>query len=276
MIILDGKAINEKRGAELAKKVSALSVVPHLVILQIGNRPESNVYVEQKISFGTKIGAKVSVNKFDESVSTEDVLKKVEELNMEDSVHGILLQLPVPDAIDSESILNAILPNKDVDGLSAQNIRRLATNNPDCMVPATAKGILSLLEEYDISVRGKNVVIVGRSLLVGKSTALLLSNNDATVTLCHTKTEDLVSFTKNADILIVATGNQSFITKEYLGQGQVVVDVGITAVGDRQLKGDVDFEGVKDVVSAISPVPGGVGPMTVLSLFENLYKSALR
>lgn len=276
MIILDGREINEKRGKVMAEKISSSGIVPFLIIIQIGNKPESNVYVEQKVIFGKKIGAKVEVFKFDDSVKTEEVVKKVEEFNNDPKINGIILQLPVPENIDSEIILNTILPNKDVDGLSAKNFRRLATNNPDCLVPATANGILSILNEYNIPVSGKNVVIVGRSLLVGKSTALLFSNNDATVTLCHTKTEDLPSFTKKADIIVVATGIPNLITKEHISNNQTIIDVGISALGDRRVVGDVDFDSIKDLVYAISPVPGGIGPMTVLSLFENLLKTTLK
>lgn len=275
-MILNGKEINQKRAQVLQEQIAASSVIPHLVIIQIGDRAESNVYVQQKTVFGEKIGAHVTVHKLPESITTEDVVAVVRECNHKEDIHGIILQLPIPEHLNVETILNAIDPTKDVDGLSATNIRRIATNNHEGIVPATAKGILTLLQEYDISVEGKHVVIVGRSLLVGKSTALLMSNNNATVTLCHSKTKDLPEVTRQADILIVATGVPDLITKDFVHKDQIIIDVGITAAGGKRVVGDVAFEEVGDLVAGISPVPGGVGPMTVLSLFENLLKTALK
>lgn len=273
MIILDGRKINTERAEEMKEKISSLSIKPHLVIVQIGHRPESNIYVGQKVAFGKKIGADVTVHNLEEGVSTEEVVSDIKKFNEDQAVHGIILQLPVPEDVDVEEVLNSISPEKDVDGLSANNIRRLATNSPKGNIPATAKGVTTLLREYDIDVAGKNIAVVGRSLLVGKTLSLLLTNLDATVTLCHSKTANLSSVTKNSDIVIVATGQPNLITKDHVKEGQVIVDVGITSIGDRQITGDVSFEEVKDVVYAISPVPGGVGPMTVLSLFENVLKN---
>lgn len=275
MIILDGKEVNTKRAKGLKEKVASSSVVPHLVIIQVGDNAESNVYIGQKVKFGERIGAKVTVEKLQENVTTHDIINVIHDFNNNPEVHGIILQLPVPDGLELEEILNSISPEKDVDGLSATNIRRLATNDPRGIVPATAKGVVTLLKEHDVPMKGKHVVIVGRSLLVGKSAGLLFLNNDATVTICHRYTEDLKPYTTTADILVVAVGKPNLITRDHVKEGQVIVDVGITALGDgdKKITGDVDFEEVKDIVSAISPVPGGVGPMTVLSLFENLLRN---
>lgn len=271
-MIISGKEIQQKRLNPLLKKVAKLEHKPVLVILQIGDNKESQVYINQKIAFGKKIGIPVEFYQLESTVTLEFIQKLISDFNNDDDIGGIIVQLPLPKKLQKFQfeILDSIDPLKDVDGLTSTNIKKLLSNEKG-IVPATAKGVLTMLEESKIEVSGKNIVIVGRSLLVGRSLAQLLLNKDATVTICHSKTKDLTSITKKADIIISATGSPKLITKSHVSKGQTVIDVGTTSV-DGLLKGDVDFEKVSKIVAHISPVPGGVGPMTVLSLFENLIK----
>ena len=281
-LILDGKKVRDSIADRLKKRVEALSVKPHLVIIQIGKNDESSTYIRQKNNFALRIGAVVTHHQLEESIEEGELLQKIAELNLDKKVHGILVQMPIPKTLDKNKIIEAIEPGKDVDGLQSKNIKMLWENQSQGFLPATTRGILSILDFYNISVAGKHVVVVGRSTLVGKPTALALLNRNATVTLCHSKSENLSQITKSAVILIVAAGVPYFITKEFVHKDQVVVDVGINLIDgtkledelpERKLVGDVDFENVKDSVSVISPVPGGVGPMTVASLFENLIEA---
>lgn len=267
--ILDGKVVQEKIAKDLMAKISGLDPKPKLVIIQIGNVPESTVYIGRKIKFGEKIGALVEHVKFPNDVTQKDVVKKIEDLNHDDFVHGIIVQLPIPSTLFKNQIIEAISPLKDVDGLTSTNIKMLWEEDTLGHVPATTKGMLTLLSFYKIAVNGKKVVVIGRSSLVGKPTAIYFLNNNATVSVCHSKTTNLVAETKSADIIISAVGKPGLITKDHVKKGQVIIDVG-TTVEDGKLKGDVDYENVKDIVSAISPVPGGIGPLTVASLFQNL------
>lgn len=281
-LILDGKIVRAGVEKTLKADIAGFSVPPKLAIVQIGNREDSNAYIAQKKKCADSVGAHVDHIHFDEAVRTLDVVRRIEELNKDENIHGIILQLPVPSHIDPQDIIEAIDPRKDVDGLTSKNLKLLWTHKESGFVPATAKGILSLLDYYKIPLVGKKVVVVGRSVLVGKPVALLMLNRGATVTICHSGTLDLKKETILADILIIATGKENLIGREHVCSGQVVIDVGINVVSGKSLEeeiegkklvGDVDFEKVKDVVSAISPVPGGVGPMTVISLFENLLKA---
>jgi methylenetetrahydrofolate dehydrogenase (NADP+)/methenyltetrahydrofolate cyclohydrolase len=275
MIILDGKQLGQKIASQLKEAISVLKddnvKIPHLIIIQIGNNPASNVYVGRKVKFAENIGATVHVEKFSETVQTEELIEYIKEQNSNDNVTGMILQLPIPEAIDLAKVLNSIDPQKDVDGLGATNIHGLVKNDGNFLVPATTKGVIRLLQENNIEIVGKDVVVVGRSLLVGKSMALNFINHDATVTLCHKETKDLVKHTRDADILVVATGQKGLITSDHVNSGQIIIDVGISVV-DGQIYGDVNREDVKEV-AGLSPVPGGVGPMTVASLFENLLEA---
>jgi len=302
--ILSGKIVNEKIAKELKTEISrrsspssgAKGSKPKLVIIQVGDLPESNAYIARKIAFGEKIGAIVDHQKFPQDITQEKLITMISKLNTDSSVTGIIVQMPLPKHLDKDEIIESIKPQKDVDGLTSQNIKKLWENKNGAIIPATTKGVLSLLSYYKIPVSRQKVVIVGRSSLVGKPTLLAFLNNDATVTVCHKATKNLPEQTKSADILVVATGKPNLIGKEHVTKGQVVVDVGINVISQtqnselrtqnstkpeveptsRQLIGDVDFDGVKNIVAAISPVPGGIGPMTVASLFENLldaYKS---
>ncbi|HSX19176.1 MAG TPA: bifunctional 5,10-methylenetetrahydrofolate dehydrogenase/5,10-methenyltetrahydrofolate cyclohydrolase [Candidatus Saccharimonadales bacterium] len=278
--MLDGKSVRDKIAVELTAQIAKLDQKPELVIFQIGDVAESNTYIGQKIKFGEKIGAVVTLVKLPEDISQAEVIKEVEAKNQDETVNGIIVQLPIPKTLDKEEIIQTIDPKKDVDGQNSKTLK-LLMEGKDCFIPATTQGVLTLLEHYKISLAGKHAVIVGRSTLVGKPTALAFLNKDATVTIAHSKTENLKQETRNADILIVAIGKPKMITKEFVKAGQVVIDVGINVVDQSsetrdqrpekpKLVGDVDFENVKDIVEAITPVPGGVGPMTVASLFQNL------
>jgi methylenetetrahydrofolate dehydrogenase (NADP+)/methenyltetrahydrofolate cyclohydrolase len=274
-LILNGKIARDALAEELSAKIKKCEQAPMLVIIQVGDRADSNSYIRQKKLFAERIGAKIVHRVYPEKASQDEILKEIEKNNKDKNIDGIIVQMPLPVHLDKQLLIEAVDPHKDVDGLTLRNAAHLYSNNPDGFVPATAQGIVSLLHFYNIPIEGKHVVVVGRSALVGKPTALALLNLNATVTLAHKYTEHLQTITKSADILIVAIGDPLFITQEYISPGQVVVDVGINAV-DGALRGDVAFTEAEPIVAAISPVPGGVGPMTVLSLFQNLYTAYLK
>ncbi len=290
--ILDGKIVRDSILNNLKSQISNLKSKPKLVIIQVGDNPESNTYIGQKIKFGEKIGAIAELKKFPADISQESLTSNLLTLNSDPAVHGIIIQIPIPKHLDQDKLIDLINWRKDIDGLSAISLKLLSEGNPAGYIPATTKGVLTLLDHYKIPITGKKVVIIGRSFLVGKPTALAMLNRDATVTICHSKTENLGKETKNADILIVAIGKPNFIGREHVSKNQVVIDVGInviekgqalsqaetkekdlTLIKPRTLVGDVNFDEVSKIVSAITPVPGGVGPMTVASLFENLLEA---
>lgn len=299
--ILDGRVVRDQIAKNLEKEItlrvkSPQGRRPKLVIIQVGDLPESNTYIRQKILFGEKIGALVKLQKFDEKISQKELISQLSILNSQLDTHGIIVQMPISKHLDKDQIIDSIDPQKDVDGLTAINLKILCENKPQGYIPATTKGILTLLDYYKIPIAGKNVVVVGRSSLVGKPTALAFLNQDATVTICHRETRNLKLETRNADILVVAVGKANLITKDHVNKNQVVIDVGInvfqnkvdpssrinlvekpeTEPADYRLVGDVDFDNVKSKVAAITPVPGGIGPMTVASLFENLLEAYRR
>ncbi|MFZ2038967.1 MAG: bifunctional 5,10-methylenetetrahydrofolate dehydrogenase/5,10-methenyltetrahydrofolate cyclohydrolase [Minisyncoccia bacterium] len=273
--ILDGKVVRNKIMADLKKKISDFNLSPNLAIIKIGDNPDSDIYVKMKIDFAKKIGAKAQVVSFSEKkVTQEMLLAEIEKLNNDKKVNGIIVQSPLPSPLNWAEAVEKVVPEKDVDGLCSANVKKLLDNDKTALIPATARGILSLLNYYKIPIKDKKVVVMGRSALVGKPVATLMTNNGAKVTVCHSQTIDPDKITREADILIVAIGKSELIGAEYVKSGQVVIDVGISTIinsdGTRKVHGDVDFDSVKNIVSAISPVPGGVGPMTVASLFENL------
>ena len=286
MKILDGRKLRDHIKDKLKKEVGLLKNKPSLAIIQVGERVESNAYIASKKKFAEVIGVGVIHKKFKEEIETKEIIAEIEKLNVNKEISGILVQLPIPEKLDRECIMNAILPSKDVDGLGPVNVKKLFDGNPEAILPATTKGILTLLEKNDISIHGKNVLVIGRSSLVGKPTALACLMRDATVTIAHSKTQNLEKYTKTADIIIVAAGKKKLLTPSHVLPHQVIIDVGINPdfvlnekeislalqdeIPNRILVGDVDFENIKDKVQAISPVPGGVGPMTVASLFENV------
>jgi methylenetetrahydrofolate dehydrogenase (NADP+) / methenyltetrahydrofolate cyclohydrolase len=272
MILLSGTIVRDKIKAELADAVSLLPYVPELAIVQVGDNAESSIYIGQKKRFGEAVGIPVRHVALPAEATEEDLLRRILALNADISVGGIIVQLPLPAHMDARHVLDAIHPSKDVDGLGTQQIGSFHAGNPHALVPATARGIMSILDFYEVSLVGKHVVVVGRSDLVGKPVAMLCLRRNATVTICHSRTESLADITRTADVLIVAAGVQGLITREHVREGQVVVDVGIHRT-EGGLRGDVDFDAVKDIVSAITPVPGGVGPLTVTSLFQNFLET---
>lgn len=269
MKILDGKKVRDIISLKIKDELNKIKAKPKLVIIQVGDDERSTIYVRQKKIFGEKLGFEVEHINLDKDIKEEDLISKIEVLNSEETVNGIIVQLPLPKSFDVYKVLDNINPEKDVDGLNSINTAKLFRNESLSFIPATTKGILSLLDFYNIDVSGKKVVVVGRSLLVGRPTVFSMLNRNATVTICHSKTSNLKEEIKSSDIVIVAVGKPNLITEDFVKEGQIVIDVGITKVGDKLL-GDVDFESVSKKVEAITPVPGGIGPMTVVSLFENL------
>ena len=265
---IDGKIISTKIKEELKAEIKTYMIKPCLAVIQIVNDEASNVYISAKQKACSEVGIYLKHIKFDENSREIEIINKIIELNNDEYVHGILLQLPIPEKFNEEKLINYISRNKDVDGLTDINVGKLITNKK-CLVSCTPQGIIKLLEESGVSIPGKNVVIVGRSKLVGKPLISLFLNNDATVTVCHSKTNNLKDFTKNADILVVAVGKKHLITEDMVKKDSVVIDVGINRI-DGKLYGDVDYENVKNKVSLITPVPGGVGPMTVAMLLCNV------
>ncbi len=271
MKLIDGKRIKNEILDELKKEVANLKEKPHLVVIQVGNNEASNVYIKQKAKMAEYVGYEYNHLKLDESITEEELLKEIDKLNNDNSVHGILVQMPIPKHIDTNKIQNAVLPEKDVDGLSDMNAGMLF-HGKDALYSCTPYGVMELLKRYNIQVEGKHAVVVGRSNLVGKPMSTMLTNAGATVTLCHSKTKDLAKHTKKADILIVTVGKPKLITRDMVRRGTVVIDVGINRL-ETGLCGDVDFDMVKDKCSYITPVPGGVGPMTVAMLAANVLKA---
>ncbi|MFA6554580.1 MAG: bifunctional 5,10-methylenetetrahydrofolate dehydrogenase/5,10-methenyltetrahydrofolate cyclohydrolase [Candidatus Paceibacterota bacterium] len=278
-IILDGKKTRDEAIPELAKRVTELSFVPSLVIIQVGERADSTSFIKSKKSFAEKIGVNTKHIQVPENIKQDELVDIIKKNNEDASVNGIIVQLPLPSEIDRDVVIDTILPNKDVDALTAHNVKRWLDGNENAIMPATARGIRELLRKYKIGLSGKKVVVVGRSTLVGKPITAMCLDENATVTVCHSKTPDLAKETQSADVVIVAVGKQGLIKAEHVKAGQIIIDVGINTVEgkklddeipNKKLYGDVDFENVVGKVSAITPVPGGVGPMTVLSLFENL------
>lgn len=268
-MILDGKKLSEVIAERLAKRIKKMCRKPKLVIVQIGNREDSNIYIRNKKNFGQKIGAFVIHKKYPESVKEESVVKDIKKYNTNSSINGIIVQLPLSSNFNTGNVVDAIEPKKDVDGLTSKNTK-LLFDGKEVFLGATTKGIITLLEYYKVKLSGKKVVIVGQSTLVGKPTMLALLNRGSTVTVCNQSTKNLKEETKRADILIVAVGVRNLITKNHVSKNQIIVDIGINAITDGKITGDVDYKNVQKMVKAITPVPGGVGPVTVASLFENL------
>lgn len=271
MTILDGKKIKEDKIGELKKEISLLERKPGIAVIQIGDDTASNVYINSKEKCANELGCNFKHIKFDENTSEEDILKKIDDLNNDSNIDGILVQMPISKHLNSSIIQNRIVYTKDIDGLTDINAG-LLVHNKDSFIPCTPKGIMEILRYYNIEVKGKHVVIVGRSELVGRPLMSLMLNSNATVTICHSYTHDLKSITKKADILVVAVGKKNMIDSSMIKEGCIVIDVGINRENGR-LCGDVDFEDTKEKCSYITPVPGGVGQTTVLSLYQNLLKA---
>jgi len=281
--ILNGRIVQAEIKQKLERICHRLKRSPHLVILQVGARLESNLYIRKKQEFGEQIGAKVTHARYPETIAEKKLISEIVNFNNDSGVHGIIVQIPLPKKLNVARILNTVAPAKDVDGLSAVNLQTAWQNRNNGFRPATACGVLALLNYYKVPLAGREVVVVGRSALVGKPIALACLNMGATVTICHRQTNNLSGVTRRADILIVATGSPGLITQKSVRAGQVIIDVGINVlpmgklsseIGRRKVVGDVVFEKVAPIVKAISPVPGGVGPLTIASLFENLFTAA--
>lgn len=271
MELLDGKALANDILDKLSLKVKQLDTVPNLVVIQVGNDPASSVYVRNKERTAECVGIKSETIKLSEHITQDELLEIIDKYNNFTDVNGILVQLPLPKHIDEQVILEAISPVKDVDGFHPLNVGKLNIGQKQ-MIPSTPAGIMELLKSNQIELEGKHVVIVGRSNIVGKPLAHLLLEANATVTIAHSRTKDLKHLTKLADILVVAVGQPELITKDYVKTGAVVIDVGINRTKSG-LKGDVDFNSVKSKVAAITPVPGGVGPMTIAMLMNQTYQA---
>ncbi len=280
--ILDGKIISQQIKDAVRKKLTSLQVKPGLTVIFVGSDPASQTYVENKAKACREIGIRSEILRYPITTKKEELIAKIEELNSDPQTHGILLQLPLPGDLNAfeQYILESILPEKDVDGLHPMNIGRFMNNkyvpsDNTVLLPCTPYGVIRLFQAYNILIVGRRVVIIGRSNLVGKPLGMLFLAENATVTFCHSKTLNLKNITKQADILVSAVGIPKFIDASYIKQNAVVVDIGFN-YRDNQLVGDVDYESVAKVASAITPVPGGVGPMTVAILMENVWKAYQR
>lgn len=274
-VILDGKRIAQEIQEELSLKVKQLKekgIVPGVAVIRVGEDPSSLIYVRNKKKKAEEVGIYFEEHTLKENTSQEKLIKLIARLNSDSRIQGIVLQLPLPGHLDEKRILERISPDKDVDGFHPLNMGKLLKGDPS-FIPATPRGIVELLDRYKIPLEGKGAVIVGRSDIVGKPLAFLLLSRDATVTICHTKTKDLNLITKEADILVAALGKPEFIKEGMVKEGAVVIDVGINRVGNRVV-GDVDFERIKEKASRITPVPGGVGPMTIVMLLKNVLEAA--
>ncbi|MCW1930225.1 MAG: bifunctional methylenetetrahydrofolate dehydrogenase/methenyltetrahydrofolate cyclohydrolase FolD [Candidatus Kerfeldbacteria bacterium] len=265
--ILSGTGLAAQIRRELKEAIEESKVQPGLAVVLVGQDPASRIYVKFKTQASEEVGIYLETVELPEDISQKKLLKVIARLNKSKDIHGILVQLPLPRHLDTYEVIEAIDPAKDVDGFHSENVGWLSIGEPRLM-PATTKGIMTLLEANDIELAGKHVVMVGASNIVGKPTAMALLNKNATVTICHKLTEDLKAHTKHADILITATGVPKLITPDMVKEGVVIVDAGITRY-EGKVVGDVDFEAVMDKASYITPVPGGVGPMTVVSLLQN-------
>ena len=275
MNLIDGKALAAKMQAELKVKVDKLKEadnVPGLAVILVGEDPASQIYVRNKARQATAIGLNSSVVRLPETVSEQELLDLIEQYNQSEQWHGILVQLPLPEHISEEKVLLAIDPEKDVDGFHPMNMGRLWSGNP-LMIPSTPAGIMEMFREYDVELSGKRAVVIGRSNIVGKPMAQLLMMADATVTIAHSKTENLRELTKEADVLVVAIGRDRMIKAEDVKEGAVVIDVGINVQENGKLCGDVDFNEAKEVAGYITPVPGGVGLMTRAMLMKNILEA---
>jgi methylenetetrahydrofolate dehydrogenase (NADP+)/methenyltetrahydrofolate cyclohydrolase len=270
--ILDGKQCSEKRLELIKERIEEEGLYPRLATVIVGNDPASKMYVRMKHRACEQVGIGSIGIELSDTVNTEKVLESVRRLNDDTDINGILVQLPLPGQVNAEQVIAAVSPAKDVDGFHPENLGLLFSGRPH-FTPCTPTGIMTLLAEYHIPVAGTRAVVAGRSIDVGRPMAALLTNADATVTVCHSKTKDLPEELKRADILVSAIGKAHFIRQEMVKPGAVVIDVGINQMGGK-LVGDVDFERVKEIASAITPVPGGVGPMTIATLMENTYRAA--
>ena len=275
--IIDGKlvsrSIRENLTLQIEEFKTKTGITPGLAVIMVGDNPASAVYVRNKHKACTEVGIKSYQIELPSETSEEELLLKIDELNRDDNVHGILVQLPLPKHINEEKVINRISPEKDVDAFHPVNVGKIMIGNYS-FLPCTPAGIMELLAYYNVEISGKRCVVIGRSNIVGKPMALLLLEKHGTVTVCHSRTKNLADITKEADILVVAIGKATFLTADMVKEGAVVIDVGINRLPDGKLCGDVDFDNVSSVASFITPVPGGVGPMTITMLLKNTLTAA--
>jgi len=274
--LIDGKRISNEIKEELKKEVEEIVKIgeraPGLAVVIVGENPASKVYVRSKVRTCESLGLHSEKYTLEEDVTEEELLKLIEKLNEKEAIDGILVQLPLPKHIDEDKVIEAIAPNKDVDGFSPVNLGKLITGKCE-FNPCTPYGIMELLKRYEIELSGKDVVIVGRSNIVGKPLSIMMTNESATVTLCHSRTKDIKAKTLEADIVVVAVGIEKFLKEDMVKEGSIVIDVGINRDSNGKLCGDVDFDQVSKKTKLITPVPGGVGPMTIAMLMKNTVKS---
>ncbi|NQP36428.1 bifunctional methylenetetrahydrofolate dehydrogenase/methenyltetrahydrofolate cyclohydrolase [Streptococcus suis] len=279
MTIIDGKALAAKMQAALAEKTAQLKaekgLIPGLVVILVGENPASQVYVRNKERSALAAGFKSEVVRVPDTISEKELLALIERYNQDSEWHGILVQLPLPAHISEEKVLLAIDPDKDVDGFHPTNMGKFWSGHP-VMIPSTPAGIMEMFKEYQIELEGKTAVVIGRSNIVGKPMAQLLLDANATVTIAHSRTKNLPELARQADILVVAIGRGHFVTKDFVKPGAVVIDVGMNRDANGKLIGDVKYDEVAEVASYITPVPGGVGPMTITMLMEQTYEACVR
>lgn len=275
-MIIDGKKCSEEILENLRRDISEYKEktgkVPGLAVIILGNNAASKIYVKSKIRACEKTGILSREIILDENISEEELINEIEKLNNDKNINGILVQLPLPPHINEKKICEAISVKKDVDGFKAENLGKIMLGDDDGFISCTPQGIIYLIDQLNMDLHGKNVVVVGRSNIVGKPVASLLINKGATTTVCNSRTKDLAGILKKADIIVIAIGKAKFLTKDMVKEGAVVIDVGINRVNGK-IYGDVDYENVKDIVSHITPVPGGVGPMTIAMLLKNTVKA---
>lgn len=278
-MLLDGKLTSNVIKEELKIKIAILkekySIEPHIAIIQVGDVTASNIYIRNKIRDCEYVGIVAHHIHLPENVTQDELNKEIDKLNKDEIINGIIVQLPLPKHLNEREVIERIDPKKDVDGFAITNKGRLFCGL-DTINPATPQGIITLLERYNISVEGKTAVVIGRSNIVGKPIALMLLNRNATVTICHSKTNNLKDICSNADVLVACLGKAKFVTKDMVKKDAIVIDVGMNRDENGKLCGDVDFENVKDIASYITPVPGGVGPMTIISLLEATYNALIK
>ncbi|HFI0147691.1 TPA: bifunctional methylenetetrahydrofolate dehydrogenase/methenyltetrahydrofolate cyclohydrolase [Streptococcus suis] len=279
MVVIDGKALAAKMQAALAEKTAQLKaekgLVPGLVVILVGEDPASQVYVRNKERSALAAGFKSEVVRVPDTISEAELLELIAGYNQDDAWHGILVQLPLPAHISEEKVLLAIDPNKDVDGFHPTNMGKFWSGHP-VMIPSTPAGIMEMFKEYQIELEGKSALVIGRSNIVGKPMAQLLLDANATVTIAHSRTKNLLELARQSDIIVVAIGRGHFVTKEFVKPGAVVIDVGMNRDENGKLIGDVKYDEVADLASYITPVPGGVGPMTITMLMEQTYEACVR
>ncbi len=275
-IIMDGKDVASKVRSALKEEVTKLKQdgkILRFAVIMVGDNSASKIYIKNKSKACQEIGIEYEEYILDSNIEMKELLDLIEKLNNREDIHGILLQSPIPKHLDIDEAFRTIRPEKDVDGFNPVNVGKLCLGQ-DCFVACTPLGVMKLLEEYNIDVEGKNAVVIGRSNIVGKPMLQCLLNKNATVTICHSKTKNLLDITKEADIIVAAVGKEKFLKGDMIKEGAVVIDVGINRLEDGTICGDVDFESAKDKASYITPVPGGVGPMTVAMLMSNIVKAS--